>query len=125
MPKTRSHETIGTLVKAAIDEGCQRLDITRGELAERIGMHRVSLYNTLARPGGISLQSLVRIMDELRLPPARQGQIVYKWSEDRMGSNPFAELLFPVLDEVRREARLSDEEVGRRILDVFRRMNKK
>lgn len=122
MAKPPSSQTIGGLVKQAIDEGCERLEITRGELAERIGMHRVSLYNLLKKPGQISLQSLSRIMAELDLPAERRGFMVYKWCEDRAASNHFAELLLPVLDELRAEFGISAEDLGARILRTFERL---
>ena len=115
-------ETIGTLVKDEIDAGCGRMDMTRGELAERVGMHRVSLYNLLKKPGQISLQSLDRIMEVLEVPADRQGFLVYKWCEDRAASNHFAELLMPVLDELCAEHGITTEDVGARILRTFERL---
>jgi plasmid maintenance system antidote protein VapI len=124
MAKARDATTIGSLVKEAIDEGCRRLKITRGELADRLGVHRVSLYNLLNRPGGISLETLDRLMGELDLSTEHRALLVYKWSEGRAQSNPLAALLFPVLRSIAKENGIEPQEVGARILATFRKLSR-
>lgn len=124
MPTSKDKETVGQLIRKEIDAGCERLDITHGAFAEKIGMHRVSLYNLLARPAGISLQSLVRMMEVLGLSRERRGFLAYKWCEDRIQSNHFVALLFPALKEAARRAALSPEEVGLMVLATFQRLHR-
>lgn len=117
-----ARETLGTLVKKVIEEGCNRLDITRGELATRLHMHRVSLYNLLNRPGGISLEKLVELMDELDVDVERQHYLVWKWCEDRAVSNPYGELLFPIIKDICKGAGVTAPDFGARVLRRFKRL---
>lgn len=125
MPRSKDTRTVGSLVKEAIDEGCREQGITRGELAERLGLHRVSLYNLLKRPGGISLEVLIRLMHELDIEDIRQCFLVYKWCEDRSLSNPFAGLLFPVIQRIGSSNGVEPERIGREVLKVFREQQRR